>query len=105
MFVPAPGVTARTMFGRTVGHPLLSVVDGTSNTIMIAEAADPVEWTKPQDLEFDPRGPLPRLGLPGAAGFNAALGDGSVRFFSHATSPQTLKLWIQADDGQVIPPE
>jgi hypothetical protein len=105
VFVPAAGVTARTMFGRTVGSPLAGVVDGTTNTIMIAEAADPVEWTRPQDLEFDPAGPLPRLGLPGAAGFNAALGDGSVRFFAHTIRPQVLKLWVQADDGQVLPRE
>jgi hypothetical protein len=72
---------------------------------MIVEAANSVDWTKPEDLNYNPKGELPPLGLPGAAGFNAALGDGSVRFFSHATRPQTLHLWIGADDGMVIPNE
>src|SRR5262249_25844480 len=38
------------------------ITDGTSNTILVAEAADPVPWSKPQDLPFPPAGPLPRLG-------------------------------------------
>ncbi|MCI0680998.1 MAG: DUF1559 domain-containing protein [Gemmataceae bacterium] len=38
------------------------VVDGVSRTIMVAEAADAVPWTKPADLEYDPATPLPKLG-------------------------------------------
>jgi RNA polymerase sigma factor (sigma-70 family) len=52
--------------------------DGTSNTIMVAEAAAPVPWTKPQDLVFDPEEPLPELGGAYKDVFNIALADGSV---------------------------
>ena len=36
--------------------------DGTSNTILLVEASVGVLWTKPADIVYDPRGPLPLLG-------------------------------------------
>src|SRR5262245_3545388 len=33
--------------------------DSTSNTILVIEAGTPVPWTKPEDLVYDPDGPLP----------------------------------------------
>jgi Protein of unknown function (DUF1559) len=35
--------------------------DGTHNTIMVIEGGKPVPWTKPEDLIYDPHGPLPEL--------------------------------------------
>src|SRR5262249_11860881 len=35
--------------------------DGTSCTLLVAVAEEPVVWTKPADLAFDPKGPVPRL--------------------------------------------
>src|SRR5262249_52947907 len=54
-----------TMFADKKGMTLKSIVDGTSNTIMLVEAdADhAVEWTKPDDLKFDPK--QPTAGLTG----------------------------------------
>lgn len=95
-----PGAT---MFGRVQPRRIAEISDGTSNTLMIVEAPDPVDWTKPEDVRYDPKGPPPRLGLPGAGGFNAALADGSVRFVSGAVPPQTLHYLIQIADGMVIP--
>src|SRR5439155_13938759 len=40
---------------------LTNFFDGTSNTLMVAEAAEPVPWTKPDDLPFDPKKPPPAL--------------------------------------------
>jgi hypothetical protein len=93
-----------TMFGRVQGKRFSEITDGLSSTIMIVEAPDPVDWTKPEDVRYDPKGPPPRLGLPGAGGFNAAMGDGSVRFFPSTLNPQTLHHLIQNADGMVIPP-
>jgi hypothetical protein len=36
--------------------------DGTSNTILVVEAKEPVPWSKPVDLVYDPNGPLPKFG-------------------------------------------
>jgi prepilin-type processing-associated H-X9-DG protein len=79
------------------------IPDGTSNTIMIVEAADAVPWTKPQDLPYDPDKPLPKLGGLSEGGFNAAFCDGSVHFILNKVPATTLHLLIQRNDGQVIP--
>jgi hypothetical protein len=72
------------MFDGTAGRKLPEVTDGLSNTIMVVEADDDraVEWTKPQDWEFDAKQPLAGLGRAHPAGFCAAFGDGSVHFLS-----------------------
>ena len=59
----------------------LTVQDGTSNTICIAEATNPVAWTKPSDLNWEhDDAPLPKLGIrPGTDEFQVAFADGSVR--------------------------
>lgn len=36
--------------------------DGTSDTILVVEAADAVEWTKPDDLDASPDKPFPAMG-------------------------------------------
>ena len=82
----------------------LASEDGTGNTILIAEAARGVPWTKPEDLPFDPRpgSPLPALGGPQSQGFNVLFGDGSVRYFMKTIDPETLRLLIDRRDGQAI---
>src|SRR5262249_14894911 len=77
--------------------------DGTSNTIMIAEAAKGVPWSKPEELAYDPDQPPPRLGGLFEEGFDAGFVDGSVRFIPKAIKPSILHLLIQRNDGQVIP--
>src|SRR5579872_2102693 len=34
----------------------------TSGTILVVESFEAVPWTKPQDIEYDPNKPLPKLG-------------------------------------------
>ena len=41
---------------------IMDFADGTSNTIMLAEAGPPVPWTKPADRPYDPKKPLARDG-------------------------------------------
>jgi len=62
------------------------IVDGTSNTIMFVEAANAVPWTKPEDINFDPNKPLPKLGGHFGKEFQMVLLDGSWR-----TAPQNIK--------------
>jgi Protein of unknown function (DUF1559) len=40
----------------------IASADGTSKTLMVVEAANPVPWTKPDDLSYSPDQPLPKLG-------------------------------------------
>jgi hypothetical protein len=62
-----------------------SLPRGADQTILVVEAADPVPWTKPEDLAYAPDGPLPKLGGVVGNGFHAMFADASVR-------------WIEADE-------
>ena len=84
------------------GFSIKQITDGTSNTLLAAEASEPVIWTKPDDLPFAP-GKSPKLG--GAVfvdGFNALLCDGSVRYVKSTIDAKTLSNLIQANDGNAI---
>ena len=83
---------------------MISITDGTSNTILIAEGGDPVIWTKPDDFVFDPAKPLPNVWLPGKPGINVTLADGSVQYLPRTTSEKGLKSGILMDDGKPLGP-
>jgi len=90
------------MFDWIQGTTFAQITDGTSNTIMVAEAAEGVPWTKPEELEFDPMKELPKLGKAFKGGFNAAFGDGSVRFLRDTLPAQTLKALITKGGGEIV---
>jgi hypothetical protein len=89
---------------RTEGTKISDITDGTSNTIMIVEAADPsaVIWTKPDDLKVSAKDPLAGLKGDDRKGFNAALADGSVRYLSLSVNPQTLWALFTRNGGEVV---
>jgi hypothetical protein len=76
--------------------------DGTSNTLLVVEAGPPVLWTKPDDLAFDPAGPLPELTPIFTKGFRAALGDGSTRWIGKNMSEATLRSAITRNGGETL---
>jgi prepilin-type processing-associated H-X9-DG protein len=84
-----------------------SFPDGIANTILIIEAADPVPWTKPDELVYDPNKPLPRLGGHFWQGTNAAMADGHVVTLriGNGLSEQTLRNAIDPNDGQRLGPD
>ncbi|HEY8504462.1 MAG TPA: DUF1559 domain-containing protein, partial [Gemmataceae bacterium] len=102
---PAPqkGMQFRTPLDMIRGSSFAQITDGTSNTILVAEAAEAVPWTKPDELVCEPGKPLPKLGGIFPNGFNAAFCDGSVRFISESIPERTLRLLIAANDGEPIP--
>jgi prepilin-type processing-associated H-X9-DG protein len=80
----------------------MEVPDGSSNTILVVEAAQGVPWTKPDDLVFAPNRPLPPLGGHFRSGFNAAFADGSVRLIPQDTPESTLKAAITRNGGEIV---
>jgi hypothetical protein len=88
-----------------LGTNIGGIPDGTSNTIMVAVAENGVPWTKPEDLVYDPKGPLPALSKRFSSGYNIGLADGSVRFVHRNVSEQTLRNAITVNDGQVLGPD
>lgn len=76
--------------------------DGTSNTALVVEAGDPVIWTKPVDLSFNMKGPLPKLGGLFDGDFNVVLCDGSAFLFKKDYDLEEMRNFITPDDGNVV---
>ncbi|HEY1190813.1 MAG TPA: DUF1559 domain-containing protein [Gemmata sp.] len=81
---------------------MLSITDGTSNTIMAVHAAEQVPWAEPREFKYSPIGPLPKLGQPGGKGAIVLLADGSVRFVSNKVSDTSLRAMITKNGGEMI---
>jgi hypothetical protein len=79
----------------------MSFPDGTSNTILIVEAAEPVTWTKPDDVVWY-GGPLPKFGDVSKPTFLVVLGDGSVRAIRRTINETTLRNAITPMDGNPL---
>jgi hypothetical protein len=78
--------------------------DGTTNTLMVVEATNPVVWTKPEDLPFDPQGKLPGVGGLFADGFNAVFYDCSVRFLRKNIDDASFRAMITREGGESVDP-
>jgi RNA polymerase sigma factor (sigma-70 family) len=76
--------------------------DGTSNTLLVVEAAAPVPWTKPEDLPFVPDQALPKLGGLFDGDFNALFGDGSAHFLSKNADQDMLRAAITPAGGEIV---
>ncbi len=75
--------------------------DGTSNTILIAEAAKAVPWTQPVDITFNPNQPMiPLMGSYFKSGFHVAMVDGSVRTVTAGVTEPTFKAAITRNGGE-----
>ena len=111
--VAGPGMTYYKVFtGKDAGFPLLKgrkfaeFADGTSNTLMVVAAGDPVPWSKPEDIAFDKAKPAPDLSKPFPVILGAMM-DGSVRAIDPAVfvkNKDILKWLIDPADGNVLPP-
>ena len=86
------------------GARFQDIPDGTSNTLLVATAAEAVPWTKPDELEFDPKKPASKqLGYFHDGFCNIAMCDGSVRAITKKVSDKMLSFVIQRNDGNPIP--
>jgi hypothetical protein len=84
-----------------LGVKLTAIPDGASNTILVAEAYDPVIWTKPDELEFVPN-QVPKLGGVFASGFHVLKADATVKFVRNGIDPKVLASAIQTNDGGIV---
>ena len=78
--------------------------DGTDNTLLIVEAGDAVEWTRPDDLDASADKPFPKMGGMGwRKFFQAAMADGSVRSLKLDTPEATLRALVTHSGGETLP--
>jgi RNA polymerase sigma factor (sigma-70 family) len=75
------------------------IVDGASNTLGVVEAGPPVPWSKPADIPFDPKKPLPKLAGPFGNVLLVAFMDGSAHAFRRNIEDKTLRLLIHMNSG------
>ena len=90
-------------FEVSTGVKILEITDGTSNTIMCIEASASVPWTKPEDLVYDAKKPLPRLAdFYGSRVFPAVFFDGSVHTLRTNIGETNMRALITRAGGEII---
>ncbi|MCA9085820.1 MAG: DUF1559 domain-containing protein [Planctomycetaceae bacterium] len=98
-------LTKDSVFGRPgSGMKIQSILDGTSNTLLVAEAAPDQTfiWTKPDDVVIPSENPLSVLLDAAAKGFHACLSDGSARLIPQSIDEATLRALLTVDGREVI---
>ena len=91
-----------TVFAGKERISMREMTDGTSNTILVADADRAVEWTRPKDLDFDAERPMKGLGKLRPNGFNTLFADGSVQFLSNAIDSDMLKAFMTYAGGEPV---
>jgi hypothetical protein len=100
----AVGVDTNTVFPGSPGVTLGSIIDGTSNTILIGETnGSAIPWTKPEDIAI---GACPTLGGSGFSSFISgatpfAFVDGAVKFLPDNIACDALRGLFLKNDGVV----
>ena len=81
-----------------------NITDGLSNTILLVEAGDAVEWTKPDDLDASPNKPFPKLGgvRPTEDHVLALFVDGSVRALKKSNLETNWRAASTYAGGEVV---
>jgi hypothetical protein len=96
---------ARGSGAATLNLRLTQITDGTSHTAMVVEAAKPVPWTKPDDLAYDAKKPLPKLGGLFREGYHVVFADGSIRMVARSAKERDLRAMITPNGGEKFSPD
>jgi len=78
------------VFDGDTATQLAQMKDGSSNTLLVLEAGESIEWTKPDQLRFDPKGAMPKLGNPAQRECLILLGDASIQPISRDVSAEAF---------------
>jgi hypothetical protein len=97
------------------GLTFADFTDGLPETLLVVEAAEPVLWSKPEDLEYAPDKPLQPLGgfvskpvkvvgweVGRRRGTLAVFADANYRFIPDTTDEQTLRALITRNGGETV---
>ena len=89
---------------RGMGVAIGNIKDGTSNTIVFVEVAPEkaVVWTKPEDLDIDPKNPTQALSSSYGNRILAAFADGSCQFLPRKLPAETWLRLFQKSDGEAV---
>jgi hypothetical protein len=82
--------------------------DGTVNTLCVAEAGEPVIWTKPDGLQLPEAGQsakMPKLGGPFPGGFYGLMLDDTVHWFPDTLSASDLRALVTINGNDMPSPE
>ncbi len=93
---------AGTMFDGPDGTAIEKITDGTTNTIMVVQGGTPVPWTKPEDIEYLPGKPLPKIAGPLPGGFLAVMGSGQVQFVSKKAKEALIRAAFTRNGGEFL---
>jgi thiol-disulfide isomerase/thioredoxin len=80
-----------TMFIGKEGVSIAEVSDRAGMTLMVVETRRSVPWTKPVDIPYDARGPLPKFGWFHEEGFNALVATGEALFIAPPKREEFLR--------------
>ena len=92
-----------TMLGGREGRRLMDK-PGHYRCILFVEAKRAIPWTKPEDIAYDPKKPVPKLGGYYDGGYYAAIDDGygpGVHFMPDWIPEKELRPWIAKDEKVV----
>jgi hypothetical protein len=91
-----------TLFEDRAGLAVTRIPKGADKTLLIVEGGQAVPWTKPQDLEYDPARPLPKLGGAFGDGCCAVLLDGKPRWLPRTIDEKALRALISRHQSHTV---
>jgi hypothetical protein len=71
-------------------------------TILVAESASSIPWSKPDDIPFAADEPLPSIGGLRTDGWYAVFADGSLKFVPQNTSADVISAMLTRNGGESI---
>ncbi len=86
--------------GTANGLRVAQIADGTSHTIAVVESDRSVEWTKPDDWNFDRQHPTSGLGSLWKDHWYAAMVDGSIRNFRTSETAEAVGIHFTRAGGE-----